>query len=92
MFNFWDLLLKGIELLIDGFVNTLPMHREIGLATTVLGIAQTTIGVSFTIIFSNINMLLPIITFGIFFILEVVRLGFSIYRLITKKVVPFVGA
>jgi hypothetical protein len=72
------------------FFSKLPMHQSIGLVSKVLELASSSVGLAMTIVFSNINMTLPITIFSVILIVEFVRTIYVTWLRI-KKAIPGLG-
>jgi hypothetical protein len=87
--NFWGWLLQAATNIVIWFVyGNFPLHQQVGIVNTFSNLTSSTLGSVFMIIFSQINMTIPLITFFWFFALEAVRIALSIWRLVAKKIIP----
>ena len=86
--NFWDFLVMGFNLIIGNlFLNRFPDHETIGLAIVTVRMTTTALGVLFVVVFSYINMTLPIVALGVVLIGEPALGLYGIWRFVKKTVI-----
>jgi len=88
--NFWDGMVGGLINMFNGATAPLPEHEVIGLADTVMDQANPVMSLLYIIVFSNFNMTIPILVFGIVTLLEAVRIFYALYMLV-KRLIPVIG-
>lgn len=87
--NFWGYIVKAFTDFVLWFVyGAFPTHAQTNIVQTISDVSSSTIGTVFIIIFSQINMTLPLICFLWFSVLELIRGGLGLWRLIAKKIIP----
>lgn len=86
--NFWDYILAGLTAIVAFLVyGFFPTHTELGVASAVVRVTTSAFGVLVVIVFSNINMILPVIAFTIWILMEGVRGIYATWRWIKRIVV-----
>lgn len=88
--NFWDLITGGLIDMFNVATEPLPEHEDMGLAD--LSVKKTTpvLALLYIFVFSHFNMTIPILVFGIVFLLETVRVFYALYMLV-KRLIPVIG-
>jgi hypothetical protein len=85
--NLWSYLIDGAKSIITWIIyGMFPTHVQMNLVDSITTIVQTTMDMTFILVFSNLNMTLPIIVFGVIAALEVVKVIYSLWRWFKKIV------
>lgn len=83
--NLWGYLIEGAKSVITWIIyGMFPTHVQMDLVNSVTTIVQTTMGMTFILVFSNLNMTVPIIIFTAISTLEVVKVVYSVWRWFKK--------
>jgi hypothetical protein len=86
--NFWDFLVMGFNLIIGNlFLNRFPDHETIGLAIATVRMTTTALGVLTVVVFSYINMTMPILALTVALIGEPSLALYGIWRFVKKTVI-----
>lgn len=88
--NFWDSIVGGLTSMFTSATAPLPEHQAQGIADLSLQKTTPIMALLYMFVFSNFNMTIPILVFGIVFLLEVVRIFYALYMLV-KKLIPVIG-
>lgn len=85
--NFWSFIIDGTKSLITWVIyGMFPTHVQMDLVNTFTTIVQITLDMTFILVFSNLNMTIPIAVFTVISALEIVKVVYSLWRWFKKIV------